>query len=159
MISGCRPATAAAVAPPPENFSGGIFPASSNIPPRRWIYPIPMGTRLHAPPTAILPPPPPPSRQPPPATSSPHTIIIIIITSPSPPKPTTPTPPPPPSHSPHHHHVTTATTAASSHHHPQPAPRVRVGSQPYHKDVYGLGCSLSRTQGVFVWGFAKKKVG
>ncbi|GJT57849.1 putative ribonuclease H-like domain-containing protein [Tanacetum coccineum] len=31
MISGCRPATAAAVAPPPENFSGGIFPATSRM--------------------------------------------------------------------------------------------------------------------------------
>ncbi|GJV86045.1 hypothetical protein Tco_1525943 [Tanacetum coccineum] len=33
MTSGCRPATAAAVAPPPENFSGGIFPANSKMVP------------------------------------------------------------------------------------------------------------------------------
>ncbi|GKC24511.1 hypothetical protein Tco_1026661 [Tanacetum coccineum] len=31
MTSGSRPATAAATAPPPENFSGGIFPATSRM--------------------------------------------------------------------------------------------------------------------------------
>ncbi|GKG43313.1 hypothetical protein Tco_0479997, partial [Tanacetum coccineum] len=90
MISGCRPATAAAVAPPPENFSGGIFPASSNIPSRRWIYPIPMGTCLHAPPTAILSPPSPPLPPHSTYTTTANTTAIIVIIAPSSPSSSSP---------------------------------------------------------------------